>query len=85
MSPPLVSTRAQKATDNAVLDAEAQLVAQVRASDEDGGHGGASDDVQLDPGLVLQALHQESKDQTQSKSKVPVTVCGVNLPAQNSP
>lgn len=67
LQPPLVSTRESRgATDDAILDAEAQLVAQVGASDEDGGHGGASDDVQLDPGLVLQTLHQESKEESQS-------------------
>lgn len=59
--PPPFYTREQKTTDNSILDAEAQLVAQVRASDEDGGHGGASDDVELDPGLVLQALHQQEQ------------------------
>lgn len=64
ISPPPFHRRAQKATDNAILDAEAQLIAQVRASDEDGGHGGAPDDVQLDPRLVLQSLDQESKEQS---------------------
>lgn len=59
--PPPFYTREQKTTDNSILDAEAQLVAQVRTSDEDGGHGGASDDVELDPGLVLQALHQQEQ------------------------
>lgn len=49
------SARTQKhsATHNAILDAEAQLVAEVWPSDEDSGHWGASNNVQLDPRLVL--------------------------------
>lgn len=58
---PRFYTWEQNATHNPILDAKAQLVAQVRSSDEDRGHGGASDDVQLDAGLVLQSLHEDSK------------------------
>lgn len=58
---PRFYTWEQNATHNPILDAKAQLVAQVRSSDEDRGHGGTSDDVQLDAGLVLQSLHEESR------------------------
>lgn len=57
--------REKSATHDAILDAKAQLVAQVGSPDEDRGHGGAPDDVQLDPRLVLQSL-QEANDQSQS-------------------
>lgn len=60
--------RELNATHNPILDAEAQLVAQVGSSDEDRGHGGASDDVQLDAGLVLQSLHEE-RDEGDEKLK----------------
>jgi len=43
-------------THDAVLDAEAQLVPEVRPADEHHGDGGTPDDVQLDPGLSLEAL-----------------------------
>lgn len=50
-------------TYNPVLDAEAQLVAKVRPPDQHGGHRRAPHDVQLHPGLVLQAL-KRSTDST---------------------
>lgn len=53
------SEQSHKATDNAILNAEAQLVAEVRPSDEYSGHWGTSDNVELDPRLVLQTLHAE--------------------------
>lgn len=53
--------RNQDATDNAILDAEAQLIAEVGPSDEYSGHWGTSDNVKLDPRLVLQTLHKDSK------------------------
>lgn len=40
-------------THNAVLDAEAQLVSEVRPADEHHSDGWAPDDVHLDPGLRL--------------------------------
>ena len=43
-------------THDSVLDAETQLVAKVWPPDQHGGHRGAPHDVQLHPGLVLQAL-----------------------------
>lgn len=58
---PRFYTWEQNTTHNPILDAKAQLVAQVRSPDEDCGHRGASDDVQLDAGLVLQSLHEESR------------------------
>lgn len=50
---------ARRHTHDSVLDAEAQLVAQVRSPDQHGGHRGTPHDVQLHPGLVLQALKCE--------------------------
>ena len=77
--PPAPAAGGRKTTDDAVLDAEAQLVAQVRAPDEDGGHGGAADDVQPDPGLVLQSLHQDTRGQSEcgpGKDKARICVRG---------
>lgn len=47
-------------TNNAILDAEAQLVAEVGPSDEYSGDWRASDNVELDPRLVLQTLRQDT-------------------------
>lgn len=47
-------------TDNAILDAEAQLVAEVGPSDEDSGDWRTPDYVELDPRLVLQTLRQDT-------------------------
>ena len=43
-------------TYDAILDTEAQLVALVWSSDEDGGHWGTAHNAQLHPGLALQPL-----------------------------
>lgn len=45
-----------RVTHNAILHAEAQLVAQVRSANEDHGDRRTSDDVHLNPGLRFQAL-----------------------------
>lgn len=47
-------------TNNAILNAEAQLVAEVRPSDEYSGDRRTSDSVELDPRLVLQTLRQDT-------------------------
>lgn len=47
-------------TNNAILDAEAQLVAEVGPSDEHSGDWRTSDNVELDPRLVLQTLGQDT-------------------------
>lgn len=54
-----VSARMQ--TNNAILDAEAQLVAEVGPSDEYSGDRRTSDNVELDPRLVLQTLRQDTQ------------------------
>ena len=46
-------------THNAVLDAEAQLVSEVRPADEHHGNRRTPDDVQLDPGLRLETLRED--------------------------
>lgn len=45
-------------THNAVLDAEAQLVPEVRPADEHHGDRRTPDDVHLDPGLRLETLRE---------------------------
>lgn len=47
-----------EAADNSVLDAETQLVAKVWSPDQHGGHRRTPHDVQLYPGLILQALQR---------------------------
>lgn len=46
-------------TYDSVLDTEPQLVAKVWSPDQHGGHWGTPHDIQLDPGLILQALKCE--------------------------
>lgn len=46
-----------EAADNSVLDAEPQLVAKVWSPDQHGGYWGTPHDIQLHPGLILQALN----------------------------
>lgn len=43
-------------THNAILDAEAQLVPEIRPANKHHGNRGTPDDVHLDPGLRLQTL-----------------------------
>lgn len=56
-------------TYDAVLDAEAQLVSEVRPANEDHGDGRTPDDVHLDPGLRLQTLrgHGSAHETTNSR------------------
>ena len=46
-------------TYDSILDAETQLVAEVRSPDQHGRHWRTPHDVQLDPGLILQTLKCE--------------------------
>lgn len=47
-------------TYNSVLNTEPQLVAKVWSPDQHGGHRRTPHNIQLDPGLILQALKCES-------------------------
>lgn len=43
-------------THYSILDAKAQLISKVWSTDQNHGHGGTPDNVQLDPGLGLESL-----------------------------
>lgn len=53
------SSTALSHTHNAVLDAKAQLVSEVRPADEHHGYRRTPDNVHLNPGLRLEALKEE--------------------------
>lgn len=51
--------RVWSCTYDSILDAETQLVAKVWPPDQHSGHRGTPHNIQLYPGLILQALKSE--------------------------
>lgn len=50
-----------EATYNPILHTEAQLISEVRSSDQDCGYWRTSNYVQFNPGLVFQTLKKKTK------------------------
>lgn len=53
-------------THNAILDAEAQLVPEIRPANKHHGNRGTPDDVHLDPGLRLKTLRDAGAEKVTS-------------------